>query len=556
MPVTITKKARTPPDLKAKIAAWRKGSKGFFRFLEDVKPVIMDENGKWVPYTVPNAMIRAEIAKALDGEARTIVFCWPRRHGKTVVVAFIILWRFLTRQNETVALVANSKQQTIDTCFRTIRAALERTPYTRDLIQAGAVEVTSDVVRYPAVNNSISGYPNSPASLYGLKLSIAQVPELHAARDPETLNILAGSTLDRADGLVLIDSTVGARNSPLWTLWQARKQGEPGIHFSYITYPDLETAAAQGPGWISVPALRTLAATMLPALFAQQHLNQWQASESALFPPDVVKRCVGAYPLDVSALTDKAAYAVGGGLDRAYGFSLHGDSTVTTAVLRVLEGEEDHFYVLASDVVKFSSASGIKGNFTRYRDRFGLSRAAIESYNAQDISAWCADQAFEHEVVHPTAERQSNAFTTLFNAASEGRLHIHPGFKALLDEMRTFEYRLEATQKGSLPKFEAARGSRDDHVYSLAWAVYSLRDVELNPYEIDGIHCDAPGPVARMCVLNGSELEPPCADSCASMKKAIWFYKSYIERGHLCPLSLSEFVKSRVVNIGSHSVRR
>lgn len=90
----------------------------------------------------------------------------------------------------------------------------------------------------------------------------------------------------------------------------------------------------------------------------------------------------------MKAIADGAAYVTGAGLDRAYGFSLHGDSTVTTCVLKTLQGEEDHYYVLASDDIAFSNASGIKKALTRYYKDFGMSRAAIETYNAQDIGAW------------------------------------------------------------------------------------------------------------------------------------------------------------------------
>jgi hypothetical protein len=71
---------------------------------------------------------------------------------------------------------------------------------------------------------------------------------------------------------------------------------------------------------------------------------------------------------------------------------VHGDNTVTTAVLKTLVGEDDHYYVLASDKISFSSAAGIRKAFTRYKKDFNLSRAAIVSYNSQDIAAWCGDQ--------------------------------------------------------------------------------------------------------------------------------------------------------------------
>jgi hypothetical protein len=543
---------------RGKIAAWRDGSAGFFQWLEDVQPRVPSSKGGYEVY-VPGDREREELRKALDGDYRTIVLCWPRRHGKTLASALIITWRFLTRRTQAMAMVANSEKQTVDTAFKLVRTILEQTPYTSGMIKAGTITVTADKVEYAALGNLIQGFSSNPAALYGKKLSVAQVSELHAATSDASYQVLASSTIDTDDGLVLVDSTVGPRSSPLFALHQLAERGDdPTLFFSHISYRDLADACDNAPRWISPAALRSRAAQMLPAEFAQQHLNQWTAGTSALFPPEVLEKCGDTYRLDVPSITGGAACIVGAGLDRAYGFSMHGDATVTTCVLKTLIGEEDHFFVLASDKVAFSSAGGIKKALTRYAREFGMNRAALEAYNSQDVAAWCADQSFDHEVIHPTAERQANAFTALYNAAAEGRLHIHPSFERLLSEMGTFEYRLGTGGNGAAgaPRFEAAKGAHDDHVYSLAWAVYSLRDAELNPYELKGINCHGAGPVVRLCSLNGGDFIPPCADRCRSMQEAHQLYRGYCERGHLTPLPFDEFLAVKVRNVGAHTLPR
>ncbi|WP_207456054.1 terminase large subunit [Azospirillum sp. SYSU D00513] len=538
---------------RSKIADWRDGSAGFFLWLDDVKPLVPSAKGGFEPY-VPGQREREEIAKALDGGFSTVVFCWPRRHGKTLVSALIIVWRFLTRQTQNVAVVANSERQTTDTAFRTIRTVIEQTPYTKALVKAGSISITADKIEYAALGNVIQGFASSPAALYGKKITIAQISELHAARTDDAYQVLASSTIDTDDGLVLVDSTTGSRSSPLFALYGSAQRGDdPTLFFSHISYRDLEDACANAPRWISPAKLRSRASQMLPAEFAQQHLNLWTASSSALFPADVIERCRDSYRIDLPSITGGAAHIVGAGLDRAFGFSIHGDATVTTAVVKLLVGEDDHFYVLASDKVRFSGASGIKSNFSRYARDYGLKRAAIESYNAQDISAWCGDQAFDHEVIHPTAERQANAFTTLHTIAAEGRLHIHPSFESLLAELGTFEYQHDG---GGLPKFEAIKGAHDDFVYSLAWAVYSLRDVELNPYELKGIDCNGPGPAPTLCLLNGGGEIPPCADGCRSMRAARDLYRAYRARGSLIPLAFDDFAITKLKNVGAHVTPR
>lgn len=541
-----------------RLKRWRTGADGFFAWLADVQPMVPSEKGGYRPAEFSEREA-AELRRALDGDFSTVVLCWPRRHGKTVAAALIIVWRFLTRRTQTVAIVANSERQSVDTAFKLVRTIVEQTPYIKAMVDAGAIEVLADVIRYEAAGNVIQGFPANPAALYGKKLSVAQVSELHAARTDTTFQTLASATIDSDDGLVLVDSTVGSRASPLWALAQVAERGDdPTLFYSHIQYRDLEDAIANGPAWIKPARLRSRAAQMLPVEFAQQHLNQWGSSSAALFTPDILDRCAEAYPLDVKALTDGAAYVVGGGLDRAYGFSLNGDSTVATAVLKTLVGEDEHVYVLDCRDIRFSSARGIKSAFTSYASDFGMSRAAIEAYNAQDIAAWCADQAFDHELVHPTAERQAGAFTALFQLARDGRLHIHQKFDRLLKELAALEVSIQSTgtSKGSLPRFEAAKGSHDDHAYSLAWAVYSLRDVELNPYEVAGIHCDATGPAVRLCILNGGNLTPPCADACRSFQAVKDLHDKYMRKNSLYSMALADFFRDRVSNIGSHTVRR
>ena len=547
-------KSNSSDKLATLIKRWREpGSAGFFNFLADVKPVVPSSKGGYEPY-IPGPREHSEIAAALDGEHRTIVFCWPRRHGKTVASAMIIVWRFLSRQTQTIAIVANSEKQSVDMAFKLVRDVIQNTVFIKRLIDTRAIEVGADWIEYEALGNRIQGYSNKPQSLYGRKISVAQVSELHAATSDDTYQVLASSTIDTDDGLVLIDSTVGSRSSPLYTLYDVAQRGaDPTLYFSYIAYKDIDDAVANGPAWIAEAALRSRAATMLPAMFAQQHLNQWSSGSNALFSEDQLTRATAdAYALDVAAIANGRAWVTGGGLDRAYGFSVHGDSTVTTAVLKVLDGDDPHFFVMASDAVMFSTESGIKRNLSRYHKEYGMSKAVLEAYNAQDIGAWASEQPFSHEIAHASDKAQANIFNALYQLMAEGRLHIHPSFKKLIEELRVFEYSLE----GSTPKFGAPKKLHDDHVYSLAWSIYALRDVELNPYEMKGIVCNGSGPSVRLCVLNGGDHVPMCASECRSMYQADGLYRSYLTRAGIAPMKFPDFYKAKIINTGAHIVPR
>lgn len=78
------------PTLSQTIAEWRDGSDGFFQFLADVEPRVPSGRGGFIPF-VPGSRERAEIARALDGDGVSVaIFCWPRRHGKTVTNALLL----------------------------------------------------------------------------------------------------------------------------------------------------------------------------------------------------------------------------------------------------------------------------------------------------------------------------------------------------------------------------------------------------------------------------------------------------------------------------------
>lgn len=354
------------PSLSQQIALWRDGSAGFFRFVQDVQPHVRSHTGGFAPYAIGDRE-RSEIALALDGqEVAVAVFSWPRRHGKSVTSAMIILQRFLSRAGENIAVVANSEKQVVDTAFRTIREAFEHTPLLKWLVTSGSVIVLQDRIEMPGTGSVIQAFSSNPSALWGKKLSCAQISELHAApRGDDVFAALAGSLLDTAGSLMLIDSTVSAKSSKLYELYKAathETDPDRSIAFSHVQYVDLEEACAKRPAWISESKLRSLARQMLPHEFALYHLNRWQDAANTLFPADMLAACLNEYPLDVSALANGSAVVVGAGLDRAFGGSKHGDRTVTACVAKLVLDDDEHIFVLDADSVFMSRLSGLKSS--------------------------------------------------------------------------------------------------------------------------------------------------------------------------------------------------
>jgi len=561
----VASRSSTAPSLSQKIAAWRDGSKGFFRFLEDVQPRVRSATGGFIPYQ-PGDRERAEIAKALDGKDISIaVFCWPRRHGKSVTSAMLIVWRFLTRQTEQVAVVANSERQVVDTAFRSIREAFEQTPFLKRLVAAGTANVLQDRIELPSAGSTIQAFSANPSALWGKKLSCAQISELHAApRGDEVFAALAGSLLDTAGSLMLIDSTVSAKSSKLYELYQAATHPtdpDRSIAFSHISYADLDDACRNTPPWISETKLRSLSRQMLPHEFALYHLNRWQDATSALSPADVLAACTHDYPLDVKALAAGSSFIVGGGLDRAFGGSRHGDRTVTACVAKIVLDDEEHIFVLDADTVFLGRLGGIKSRLDGYHDHHRMSRLVLESYGAQDVADWCATRPYSAgvEVIHPSRKSKYQAMMGLYQAAAEHRLHIHPRFTELLAELAVFEVHADgkATDgETAIPKFTHPRGAHDDYVHAVAWAVHSFRAVTLSPFEIEGINCNGRGADIEMCALNGGGHLPLCGRSCRSMREASRLFEAYKARGPVAPVDFATFIHEKMKNVGAHTLPR
>lgn len=553
-------------NLAASIASWRDGSEGFFKFLIDVQPRVPSANGGYTPFELDDR-IRSEVRKALDNpDVSVAVFSFPRRHGKTVLAAMLITWRFLTRPTENIAVVANSEKQVASTAFKTIKTAFEQTPLLQRLVSIGTIKIGADRIEMPTTGSIIQAYSSNPAALWGMKLTAAQISEIHAAKNggDDVYEALAGSLLDTKGSLLIIDSTVAPRSSKLFELYQSATHPtdpDTSIAFAHIEYADLDEACRKSPSWIAPGKLRSLSRQMLPHKFALLHLNRWGDAANALFPADLLKSCVEEYPLDLTALAAGSAYVVGGGLDRAFGGSRHGDATVTACVAKIALDDEEHLFVLDAEAVFLGRLGGIKKRLETYHRAYSMSRATLESYGAQDVADWCATQPYSGgvETIHPSRATKYAAFTGLYQAAAEGRLHIHPAFKDLVAEMAIFEVIEDgkATDgQAAIPKFSHPRGAHDDYIHALAWAAYSLRHVTMNPYEVEGIQCGGRGAAIAHCALNGGGMIPPCADACRSMEEVRRLYAAYFARNPVAPVELPAFIESKVKNIGSHTLPR
>ena len=110
----------------------------------------------------------------------------------------MLVWRFLTRPAENIAVIANSQVQVIDVCFRTIKGIITDTPLLKRLVTAGTIIIGVDKIELLSTRSTIQAFSANPAALFGKALTAVQMSEIHAAKNggDEIYMVLAGSLLD------------------------------------------------------------------------------------------------------------------------------------------------------------------------------------------------------------------------------------------------------------------------------------------------------------------------------------------------------------------------
>jgi hypothetical protein len=432
-------------------------------------------------------------------------------------LALLVLWRFTLNPHENIVVLANSEKQSLSTSFKIVRGIIVNTPAL--LSQVGATNIQRGLINYPGFQSSIRAATCAPASLYGEKVTCGWVSEIHAAQSDEGMQIIASSLGDSINSWLLIDSTVDSIGGPLHVLENLQASGDdPTVYVHRIEYRDLDEALKKSPPWIQRPWLKSRAKQLLPATFQTQHLNQRVTSDNCLFATSDIDRAKERLPMPMSTddLTTLAAgrtYVVGGGLDRAYFGSLHGDSTIWTSTLKLaVAGEEPHYYVLNQQAILGSLAPLIKKAISTDHKNYVLENVIFESYNSQDIYLWTCENKIPAELLHATLTNQTPAFTELHRIVKEGRLHYSDKLKELAREMETFLYEL----KGEQPRFGINNAVHDDRVYSLAWSIFATRQKELAAYTLDSVICESKSRHAPLCFLREGDLILNCGPSCPS----------------------------------------
>lgn len=534
------------------VTAWRNGADGFFRWIEDIQPRVPSTKNTFEifrpePFQVDAVRDALKMKKDGTFQHLTIGFSFPRRHSKTTLNALLALWRLCNFVGENQVVIANSERQSVSVGFGLAKKIVLNTEFLRELI--GPENVYNYKIEIPRMQSTMRTMSCNVSGLYGEKLTLGWVSEIHAAANDEAMQVLASSLGDSLNSWLLIDSTVDAVGGPLHRLEQLQESGEdPTVFVRRIEYCDLDEALEKSPPWINRDWLKSRQKQLLPAVFATQHLNQRSAAANNLFALADIQAAQERLPMpftafDLAEVTAGRNYIVGSALDRAYFASIHGDKTIWTSVAKVASdsGGEPEYYVLNQKNILGSLASGIKKAIVADNEAYGLHNVVVESYNAQDIFTWAAEMQIPAEIVHATNTAQVPGFMEFYRVVKEGRLHFSDKLTDLAREMETFLYELKSGQ----PRFGSDK-HHDDRVYSLCWAIHSLREEELAAYVLRSLVCDSPSRHAPLCYMRQGDMILSCSQFCPSHKQVSIMHRQHRARRVESDISLPGFFKALV----------
>lgn len=547
------KTASNKADLERLYAEWRDGSDGFLKWVSDIKPRVLTSKNRYevfVPADFQIEAIRGALTRNPDGTWKNlrIAISMPRRHSKTTLAALLCLWRFSLWENENIVAIANSEDQVKATGFGMCRKIVLNTPFLAR--QIGRKNVYQNRIDFPERQSSIRLVATNVSALFGEKITVGWCSEIHAAANIEAYQVISSSLGDSEGAWLLIDSTVDSLNGPLHALEKAQADPEiDGVYVYMRSYRDLADACENSPPWIDRRWLRLQEKSLPPAMFGSQHLNLRSEAQNNLFRSVDVDSCMDSIPHPVSmeelrTIADGRSFACGGGFDRAVINSRHGDNNIWTVTAKLArEGGEDPEYIVLRQELVDPLDKYIKRRIEADFKQYNLQNVCLESFNTADVFTWCVDQGIPSEHVFASQRSKEAAFMALYRAVSQGRLHFSEGLKDLADEMRVFPYEISANGQ---PSFGQSRKFKDDRVFSLAWSIYALRDMELSAFVLHNMMCVSRSPNARLCYLREGNIVLRCSDMCGSHKSVNGMFLQYKRRNVESEISLQDFFKQLV----------
>jgi hypothetical protein len=533
----------------------RPGILGFSAWFQSVRPRVLTSKNTYEPARLTKTQIAAVKQILAVDEAGKLkhsisLLVWARRHGKSTLFALVVLWLFTTRKNYTIQLLGNSSDHVRKTQYNLLRRTITATPALRKMI--GEENIYTGEIRNPRKGNTIQSTTVSFGSSFGEKLNLLWVSDLHACPDLQPFNAMQAALLDSEESLILIDSNIGASGGSVDGLLRQAEEDE-GIFAHHLEYKSFEHFEAEAPPWIDRKKAKRLKSTLLPAEFDRDILCKRSDSVNQLFSSEIIELCKSDYQVpvaDLKALTRGRAYKVGGGLDRSK--SLFGnDNTVWTVVLKMASPlGEPEFNLLDQKVIVPNTSRLVKKAILDSHQKYKLDNVVLENYEVTDIAAWVSDQKIPYEMLSAHDSNQNLAFPELFRVAKESRLHFPRDLDGLVKELSTFVYSLK--QNGKYSFGHSSTKFHDDRVYSLCWAIHSLRESVIHSYVLGSFLCKNRSLSRRHCFLMDGELVLHCGPAgCPAYLQTEEMFRKYKAQLLDSELTLQEFFEIKVRREGA-----
>lgn len=289
-----------------------------------------------------------KIVRAVLGEQPEALVLVSRGQGKSRLLGTLAVWHLLTEPRANCYVAGSSREQ-----------ASVIYGYARDVAQHAALAGAGLVIRHLELRAPDGGFLRVLASdapkLHGLTPSLCLVDELHAHRDSEVYVALRTALLKRKGARMLTVSTAGAGiDTPLGQL-RARALAQPDVtrkgalttargpglimlEWAVDEAGDVDdprvVKAANPASWLTVEGLREQRAAVPDPAYRRYHCGQWNAPDSAVFPPGAWAACAGD-----ATIADGAEVWVG--IDAGKGASDSGIVWVDAALnvgCRIVEG--------------------------------------------------------------------------------------------------------------------------------------------------------------------------------------------------------------------------
>jgi len=481
------------------------------------------------------------------------IVIWPRRHSKSVMLRLICLWLADTRDNLTIQLWGNSEQHSRRVQFGPMAKIIQNTYSLRlrfpeknlQRWEIGHVKNGSKILAM--VGGSV---------VYGDKIDVLYVDDYHNNQDLPAVNALQAALLDQDNALMLIGSNVDSVDGHVHQL-QKLAATDPGIYADHLEYMDWLHYEAMAPSWIDRAAAKRLEKTTLPSEFARDILGQRTQAQNSLFEVERIEACKSPYAApvtDLKALTQGRSYKIGAGLDRSkalLGEASGGgrDNTILTIIAKVARSDgEPEIIVLDQINVIPNTGQYIKSLIRKAHDAYKLDNLTLEDYQAVDIEPWCIEQNIPVELISAHSTRQNASFPELHRIVKEGRLHFPNDMTDLVSEMQSFQY---TALKGDKYSFGAAGSGHDDRVYSLNWAIYSLRKEILANYVLANIQCSRRQETRQFCILLGGDMELYCSRQCMAFRRVEDMFREFKRFETESHLTIGQFYKRYVKLTGA-----